>query len=1011
MIAMQISEITLLKNKIAELEAHEADLLNQNLSLQETSETRQQLFHICHMAANMPDLMRELTSFLQIKTGCHAVGVRLRQGYDYPYFETRGFSESFVRAENSLCKHEPEESLPDNGENNPVLECMCGNILQRRFNPDLPFFTQHGSFWTNSTSELLATTSESDRQARTRNRCNGEGYESVALIPLHLHDKTFGLLQLNDKRKGCFSPEKIQLLEELVSYITIALAKHLTDEELRASRKTLNAILNAAPEPIFLMDVKGTVLAGNAALAERLQAPLEKILGSDVYRCLTPDLAAARRRHIDKAVFTGLPLHFQDERLGRTFEHYVYPVNGENGQVTQLAIFATDITERATAEQALQRSQALLNATQQLTHVGGWEWDVASQTMTWTDETYRIHGLAPKLPAVESDDLIEKSLQCYNPTDRSIIMEAFHRCLNQGDCYDLEFPFTTVQGQRRWIRTIGAAIRRSGQIVGVRGNILDITESHKKTELPKARLRLSEAATRLDLQALVRMILDETEAITGSRISFLHFYDAEQQTISLQAWSTATARSFCAIEGFSSHYPLQAAGVWADSIREGRPVIHNDYTKLAGRKGMPPGHIPVVREMVVPIIRNNRIVAILGIGNKQSDYDPEDIDLVSNLANLAWDIILQKQAEIALRESEKKYRGLFTLLRSMCDNVSDMIWAKDQENRYIFVNKAMCRTLLQASDTDEPLGKTELFFAQRERNKYPNNPGWHTFGELCQDSDRITLKENSPQQFDEYGNVQGKFLYLDVRKAPFIDENGITIGTVGSARDISKRKMAEEALQNSLAEKEVLLREVHHRVKNNLAAIIGLFDLQRQTMADSGARTILRELSSRVRAMSLVHEKLYRSESLSKIDFQDYTQSLISHLRTSFGSPSIHCEIATHEIAMPLDLAVPCGMIINELITNALKYAFPPGMTNADKTSCRILIALTHENDIFSLTVADNGVGLPTDFDWTSAKTLGLMLVRMLGQHQLGGQYELDRTGGTRFTLTFSLRNGRDTHA
>jgi PAS domain S-box-containing protein len=192
-------------------------------------------------------------------------------------------------------------------------------------------------------------------------------------------------------------------------------------------------------------------------------------------------------------------------------------------------------------------------------------------------------------------------------------------------------------------------------------------------------------------------------------------------------------------------------------------------------------------------------------------------------------------------------------------------------------------------------------------------------------------------------------------------------------RDISERKQAEAALRASLAEKEALLREVHHRVKNNLAAIIGLFDLQRQSMSDPQALTVLAELSGRIRSMSLVHEKLYRSDSLASIDFQEYLHSLISHLRTSFGTARIRCDIAAQGVCMPLDLAVPCGMIINELVTNALKYAFPKNGSHPEDDDCRIHIALSRQDDTFTLSVADNGVGLPADFDWINAKTMGLL--------------------------------------
>ena len=250
---------------------------------------------------------------------------------------------------------------------------------------------------------------------------------------------------------------------------------------------------------------------------------------------------------------------------------------------------------------------------------------------------------------------------------------------------------------------------------------------------------------------------------------------------------------------------------------------------------------------------------------------------------------------------------------------------------------------------------------------------------------------------------------VELSSAVYQDKNGTTQTGI-TIRDITERKQTEDALQVSLAEKEVLLREVHHRVKNNMAAIIGLFNLQRQAMEDPQVQAVLADLSSRVRAMSLVHEKLYRSESLAKIDFQDYLQSLISHLRTSFGSPHIECQIAALGVEMPLDLAVPCGMIINELVSNALKHAFPKNPPRQDGKVDTITVTVNREHDAFSLSVADNGVGLPQGFDLNRTETLGLVLVRMLGGHQLGGDFAIEQMGGTRVTLQFSVRKGRKTH-
>lgn len=154
----------------------------------------------------------------------------------------------------------------------------------------------------------------------------------------------------------------------------------------------------------------------------------------------------------------------------------------------------------------------------------------------------------------------------------------------------------------------------------------------------------------------------------------------------------------------------------------------------------------------------------------------------------------RQRVETALRESEASASALAGMLRMMCDNVPDMIWAKDLDGRYRFANKAMCEQLLGASSTDEPVGRDDLYFATRERVAHADDPDWHTFGELCLDTDGKALAAGRASQFEEAGNVRGRYLCLDVQKAPFVDDHGQVIGTVGSARNVTERKQVEAEL-------------------------------------------------------------------------------------------------------------------------------------------------------------------------------------------------------------------------
>ena len=200
--------------------------------------------HMVNESGNKKDMIQSAVTFFRLHSGCEAVGIRLHEKGDYPYYEVRGFPAEFVLAENSLCSRSDTGEVIRDSTGNPVLDCMCGNVISGRFDPSKPFFTEGGSFWTNSTTELLASTTEADRQARTRNRCNGEGYESVALIALHVGDDRMGLLQLNDRQKGRFSPEDIALWERLAGYLAVALAKLQAEDLLRGSEELYRSLFD-----------------------------------------------------------------------------------------------------------------------------------------------------------------------------------------------------------------------------------------------------------------------------------------------------------------------------------------------------------------------------------------------------------------------------------------------------------------------------------------------------------------------------------------------------------------------------------------------------------------------------------------------------------------------------------------------------------------------------------------------------------------------------------------------
>jgi PAS domain S-box-containing protein len=308
--------------------------------------------------------------------------------------------------------------------------------------------------------------------------------------------------------------------------------------------------------------------------------------------------------------------------------------------------------------------------------------------------------------------------------------------------------------------------------------ILEIEERKRSEDVMLARLRLMKYASSHSLDDLLQATLDEVETLTNSAMGFYHFVNPDQKTLCLQTWSTRTLEQMCTAEGKGLHYDLDKAGVWVDCVHRQKPVIHNDYSALPHRRGMPAGHAEVIRELVVPVFRAERLVAILGVGNKPVDYAASDIETVSLLADLAWDIVERKRVEEALQEREQFLSNIF-------ESIQDGITILDSDLNIVRTNPTIERWY---SHTMPLVGKKCFDAYHRADHPCETCPILQTL-----ETGKTTC-EVVPRKGAE-GHIDGWLeLYAFPLTAPV---SGQVIGVIEYFRDISDRKKAEEALRAS----------------------------------------------------------------------------------------------------------------------------------------------------------------------------------------------------------------------
>ncbi len=346
-----------------------------------------------------------------------------------------------------------------------------------------------------------------------------------------------------------------------------------------------------------------------------------------------------------------------------------------------------------------------------------------------------------------------------------------------------------------------------------------------------------------------------------------------------------------------------------------------------------------------------------------------------------------KQAEEALRRGEEQFRTL-------ADSIPNLAWWANGDGYITWYNR---RWYEYTGTTPEQM----------------EGWGWQSVHDpemLPQVLERwkasIATGEPFEMEFPLRG-ADGRFRLFLTRGHPLKDPKGKVMRWFGTNTDVDELKRTADALQQSqehlklsLREKEVMLKEIHHRVKNNLQVIASLVDLQTNALADPALQGIFQDVRDRVRSMALVHEKLYQSESLAQVDFADYARSLLNYIARSHGSSenAIALKLDLQPVLLSIDTAVPCGLILNELVSNAFKHAFR-GRAKGEITAA---LGIGPDAQVF-LRVSDNGVGLPAGMDWQQSRSLGLRLIRLLAG-QLGASVSVHGNGGAKFEITFQSK-------
>jgi PAS domain S-box-containing protein len=598
--------------------------------------------------------------------------------------------------------------------------------------------------------------------------------------------------------------------------------------------------------------------------------------------------------------------------------------------------FATDISQRKAAEEALRQAALVVE-------------NSPAVLFRWrAEEGWPVEMVSRNITrfGYTPEELLSGSIpfsSLVHPEDRDRVgTELQSQIVRDEGCFQQEYRLVTKQGEERWVDERTVVERdEEGRVTHYQGIVMDITDRKRAEEALRASERKYRSIVEHAPFGITRSTREGKLVSVNPALARILKYDSPQELL-----ETINRSS---IQDVLFPEPAQRAAVVA------RIFAGDAWHVFDNRLLCKDGSVVTCR------VHSRRI---LGQDGKESEFESFQENITERLA-----------AEEALRESEEKFRVLAeTSPTAICIYQGESI---------IYANPAMERLFGYSADE---LSRMKFWeWAMDE------------FRDLIRERGLARLRgETVPSLYEgAYLTKAGEERWVLI-SAGTMEYKGRPTG-VASFLDITERKRAEEQIKASLAEKEVLLREIHHRVKNNLQVVSSLLYLQAQKLTDPALQACFLESQNRICSMALAHEQLYQSKNLSEVSVKAYAENLVDQLCQIFHCPdqTINCCLEVEDLELDIEKIIPCGLLITELLSNAYKHAFVDGRPG------RITISIKKVGSEMGLSVADTGIGFPADIDYRHARTLGLQLVTAL-VNQLNGTLELDRSCGTLFRVRFA---------